>query len=139
MINARTLRRYRLWLFYAAFLALALIFGGREGFVATDSPYKIAKNAILGVYLGFLVYSLRATYHENFFKTVSIMNRLWWGRQVGADLYISVALSLAMIWLIEGSTVVLLLWAVPVIVFANLAILPYILLNYSEIVSALTQ
>ena len=131
----RTYRRYRLWLAYAAFLILAYLFGAREGFITTDSPYGFAKYVILGVYLVFLAYSLRATHHENFFNTVSTMNRLWWGRQVGIDLYISVFLSLALIWLIEGSFLVMLAWALPILIFANLAILPYFLLNYAQVLS----
>lgn len=62
------------------------------------------------------------------------MNNLFWGKQVGLDLYISVFLSLALIYLIEGSVVVVLLWLFPILVFANLAILPYILLNYGAII-----
>ena len=132
----RTYRRYRLWMFYAVFLILALLFGARENLVTTTAPYPMVKYLIFGGYIAFLAYSLIATERENFFKTVSTMNRLWWGRQVGIDLYISVALSLVLIWVIDGP-VVLLLWAVPVIIFANLAILPYILLNYAAIVSQL--
>lgn len=132
----RSYRRYRLWLFYAVFLVLALIFGARENLVTTTAPFPIAKYVIFGGYIAFLAYSLIATKRENFFKSISILNRLWWGRQVGIDLYISVGLSLALIWMIDGP-LVLLLWAVPVIIFANLAILPYILLNYAAIVSQL--
>jgi hypothetical protein len=56
------------------------------------------------------------------------------GNKVGLDLYISVFLSLALIYLIEGSVVVMLLWLLPILAFANLAILPYILLNYGAII-----
>ena len=66
------------------------------------------------------------------------MNGLWWGLQIGLDLYISVFLSLALIYLVEGSVMVMLFWALPVIVFANLAILPYLILNYGAVVSALS-
>jgi hypothetical protein len=130
----RVLRRYRLWLVYVVFLALAARFGAREGFVASDSSYVTGKYLVLVVFLLFLAYSLHATRKENFFRSIGVINRLYWGRQVGIDLYISVALSLALIYLVEGSAAVLLVWAGPVLIFANLAILPFILLNYNEIV-----
>jgi hypothetical protein len=62
------------------------------------------------------------------------MNDLLWGKQVGLDLHISVFLSLALIYLIEGSVVVMLLWFSPILVVENLAILSYILLNYGTII-----
>ena len=135
---SRTLKRYQLWLPYAAFLILAFLFGGREGFVATDGPGAGGKIVLLIVFLAFLAYSLYATGKENFFRTLGVMNGLKWGRQIGADLYISVGLSLVLIYLVEGSIGVTLLWALPVLVFANLAILPYILLNYAEILGHFT-
>lgn len=130
----RFLKRYQLWFVYLAFLIIAMLFGGREGLVATASDYATGKFVVLVVFVCFLAYSIFATHKENFFKTLGVLNGLWWGRQVGIDLYISVFLSLALIYLVEGSAIVLLLWLAPVLFFANLAILPYILLNYAEIV-----
>ncbi|MEM7439666.1 MAG: hypothetical protein AAF393_08710 [Pseudomonadota bacterium] len=131
----RSLKRYSLWIFYAAFLLLAVIFGGRESlFTSADERLTMAKTVVLIVFIGFLIYSLYATKKENFFRTLGVMNRLYWGRQVGMDLYISVFLSLAIIYLVEGSFVVTALWLVPVLIFANLAILPYLLLNFTAVV-----
>ena len=129
----RVVKDYALWIFYVVFLGCAIAFGGREGFLGTESVYASAKHLILFVFAGFLAFSVYATRRENFFRSIGKMNALLWGRQVGLDLYISVFLSLALIYLIEGSVVVLLLWVVPVLLFANLAILPYILLNFSAI------
>ncbi len=131
----RTFKRYRLWIFYAGFLALAVFYGGREPVFTTESGYAAGKYAVLTVFFVFLAYSLFATSKENFFKSVVSINRFYWGRQIGADLYISVFLSLALIYLNEGSFAMLMLWIIPVLIFANLAILPYIILNYGSIVS----
>ena len=129
----RFLARYLLWLFYAVFLICAVLFGAREGFLGTESPLGAGKVVLLAVYLGFLAFSLHATRRENFFRSIGKINALLWGRQVGVDLYIGVLLSLLLIWLVEGSLGVMLLWLVPVVVFANLAILPYVLLNFAAI------
>ncbi len=130
----RFLKRYLLWWFYLVFFIVAVLFGGREGLITTAGPYAGAKAILFGVFVLFLAFSLYATHCENFFRSIGAMNRLIWGRQVGLDLYISVFLSLALIYLVEGSVWVLLLWLIPVLIFANLAILPYILLNFGEIV-----
>jgi len=127
-------KRYQLWVLYAAFLVIAWLYGSRESFLQTESELAFGKHIILFVYLAFLVFSLYATAKENFFRSIVTVNQLLWGRQVGIDLYISVFLSLALIYLIEGSFLVLLLWLLPILFFANLAILPYILLNYEEII-----
>jgi len=132
----RMIKRYLLWIFYAVFLVIAIGQGGREPFFAAAGPAAGGKVILLVVYFAFLAYSLYATRRENFFRTLSTMNSLWWGRQVGMDLYISVFLSLALIYLVEGSLTVMLIWFVPVFVFANLAILPYIILNYGAIVAS---
>ena len=134
----KAIRRFQLWFFYAAFMILAVAFGSREGLVATANGATLGKTIVLIIFLAFLAYSLYATHKENFFKTLGVVNRLYWGRQIGIDLYISVFLSLILIYLVEGSVLVVLLWAVPIVVFANLAILPYILLNYAEIVGHFT-
>lgn len=129
--------RYRLWLFYAVFLVVAVINGGREGLLSVPDSYAAGKIILMITFVAFTAYSLYATKAENFFRTVRTINGYLWGRQIGIDLYISVFISLGVIYLLEGSVLVTLLWAVPVIIFANLAILPYILLNYSALVSML--
>lgn len=129
----RIWKRYWLWSVYAVFLTAAMVFGAREGLVLTDGAAPGFKYLIFVAYVGFLAYSVLATARENFFRTLGVMGRLWWGRQVGLDLYISMALSLVLIWAVEGSVWALLFWLVPVLIFANLTVLPFILLNYAEI------
>ena len=131
----RFLKRYSLWFVYALFLILAIRYGARESFLDFSGPYAGGKIALLIAFIAFVAYSVYATSRENFFRSVVSVNRMWWGLQIGLDLYISVFISLAVIYLHEGSIAVLLAWLVPVLFFANLAILPYLLLNYSSLVS----
>ncbi len=133
----KIMKVYALWIFYVVFLLCAILFGGREGVISTESEYAASKYIRLLVFIGFLAFSIHATRRENFFRSIGRMGAMLWGRQVGLDLYISVFLSLALIYLVEGSVVVLLLWLVPVLLYANLAILPYILLNFAEITDRL--
>ena len=129
----RSFKRYQAWLYFSVFLALAYAFGSREGFVTTTSPFATGKAVVFVIFVLFLAYSIYANSRENFFRTLATMNGLWWGRQIGIDLYISVALSLVVVYLVEGSLVVTLIWAVPIVIFANLAILPYLLLNFAAV------
>ena len=118
-------------------MGCAMLFGSRESLIHTDGDLALGKYIVLVIYLGFLVFSLYATSKENFFRSIASVNAFLWGRQVGIDLYISVFLSLTVIYLVEGSVLVTALWFLPILIFANLAILPYILLNYGLIVSHL--
>lgn len=131
--------RYRFWLFYAAFLAVAAMYGGREGLFSLPDSYAAGKLVLMITFVAFTAFSLYATKAENFFRTVRTINAYLWGRQIGIDLYISVFISLGVIYLFEGSLLITLLWAVPVIIFANLAILLYILLNYGALVELLAS
>ena len=133
---ARILKRYGIWGLYAVFLALALRFGGTEGLLPTSDGRALPKAFVLCLYLGFLAYSILATKRENFMRSLGQMARLWWGRQIGMDLYVSVTLSLALIYLVTGSLLALALWLLPVLVFANLAILPFVLVNFGTILGA---
>ena len=131
------IRRNSLWGAYIFFLVLAVTFGGREGALDFSGSLSAGKGVIWLIFIAFLAYSIQAHRKEIFFRSVTKVNQLWWGLQIGLDLYISVFLSLALVYLIEGSLVVMLFWVIPVLVFANLAILPYLILNYGAIVNAL--
>lgn len=133
----RFVRRNMLWGAYIVFLLLAVMFGGREGAFELSGPFVAGKVVVWLIYAAFLTYSIQAHRKENFFKAVTKVNQLWWGLQIGIDLYISVFLSLGLIYLIEGSLLVMLIWLVPILVFANLAILPYLILNFGAVVGAL--
>ena len=133
----RFIKRNLLWGIYAVFLLMAIAYGSEERAFSFTGPYAMGKVAVLIAFLAFLLYSLVSSARENFFRSVRQVNSMWWGLQIGLDLYISVFLSLAVIYLNEGSFLVLALWLVPVLFFANLAILPYIFLNYFSLVERL--
>lgn len=133
----RFIRRNILWGFYIIFLGVAGFAGAREAPLDFSAPVPLGKIAVWMIFIAFLVYSILAHFKESFFKSVGKVNSLWWGLQIGLDLYISVFLSLVVIYLLEGSLLVVVLWAVPVLIFANLAILPYIILNYGALLTLL--
>ncbi len=59
-----------------------------------------------------------------------------WGRQISADLYLGLFIALIIIFLNDGALVTL-LWLVPILISANLAVLLYLALNFDTIVSKL--
>ena len=130
----RFLKRHGLWVAYFAFLALALAFGATERPLDFTTGPASGKVALGLIFMGFLGYSLFAHVKEAFFRSVAKINQFHWGRQIGVDLYISVTLSLCLIYMVDGP-LALLFWLIPVLIFANLAILPYLILNYGAVLS----
>ena len=122
------------WGVYAAFVLLALALNWHSDIFVFNGPNAFAKIAIWIVYLAFLVYSIYCSTRENLFRTAAKMNRFHWGRQIGIDLYIGVALSLLLIYLHEGALAVT-LWLLPSLAFANLSILLYFAIYFESIVS----
>ena len=57
--------------------------------------------------------------------------------EIGLDLYISLALSVVFIYLHTGSGLVAAAWLVPVLVYANQAVLLYVVINFEQIVARL--
>lgn len=133
----RFLKRQGIWLFYAVFLIVAVATSDASLHIGYQGPLAGGIWAVAIVFALFLAYSLYCSAKEAFFRSVAKINRFHWGRQIGIDLYISVTLSLAVIWLNDG-TLTMLAWLVPVVIFANLAILPYILLNYGSLIAFFT-
>lgn len=60
---------------------------------------------------------------------------LHWGRQIGIDLYLGLSLTLFIVYLNEGSVLVMLLWLIPTFAFGNLATLLYFAIHYDAIVA----
>jgi hypothetical protein len=128
------LKRHFLWILYGLFVVLALLFKNDEALFVSQGPYPLGK-LMLWILLGlFLLYSLHCHLKEDFFKTMSITGKYYWSKQIGIDLYIGVALSAGIIYLNEGSLLVLGFWLVPLIVFANLATLLYFAMNYDALI-----
>lgn len=133
----KLIRRHYSWIFYFIFVALAFAFGRNEAPAQTGSGHVAGKAIVWTMFIGFLGYSIFVSHKESFVKTLPKLNQFHWARQIGIDLYISMFFSLVLIWLVEGSVLVFLLWLVPVLIFANLAVLLYIALNYDSIFALL--
>ena len=131
----QTLRRNCLWLFYIVFLVLAFYTHDGEPYFTSVGAYGAGKLVCWIIFLAFLAYTLHVNARENFFKSLGRMNNILWSRQVGLDLYIGLLLPLFLIFLNEGSLLVMLLWLLPIFFFANLATLVYLALNYDSLIA----
>ena len=130
----RMIKRHFLWILYGVFVIAAIATHNSEPVFYSSGPYAAGKYIVWTMFFGFLAYSLYATSQASFIKSLPKINKYIWGRQIGLDLYISVFMSLFVIYLNSGSILVLLLWLVPVLIYANLAILLYVALNYGALV-----
>ncbi len=132
------LKRNSLWIFYFAFVGLAIVFKGDEPLFISEGPYAAGKYIAWLMFFGFLAYSLYCSSKDSFIKALPRINKEIWVRQIGLDLYIGVAMMSFLIYLNEGSLLFVALWFIPILLFANLAILLYIAMNYGSIVAHFT-
>jgi hypothetical protein len=123
-----------LWAIYAVFAGCALYAGREAGPFSFEGPLAGVKAVVWLVWLAVLAYSLYCSRRENLFRTVGKIGELHWGRQIGTDLYLGLGLALLVIYLNEGG-VVALLWLLPTLAFANLAILLYFAIHFDGIVA----
>ena len=130
--NIRLLKQNFLWLLFIAFAFVAIWTRKDEFIFVSQSPYSFGKYSIWIIFLGFLSYSIYSSSKENFFKSLIRISKLFWGWQIGIDLYIGLLLPLLIIYL-HGGALVFLIWLVPVLIYANLATLLYLALNYDSI------
>jgi hypothetical protein len=128
-------RKNLLWVGFAIFVFSAVYFSWHENIFTIRKPLDAGKFVLWAAFIAFTVYSIYCSSKENLFKTIGTMTSLHWGRQIGLDLYIGVSISVFIIYLHSGSVFVVLLWLVPLIVFANLATLLYFAINYDSIVA----
>lgn len=104
-----------------------LDFGGVTGTV---------RAGLLGLWLAFTGYSIYCIPRESLWQSAQKIWELFWGWQVTVDLYISVFLSIGVVWLVTGSLIETLIWAIAIIPFANLAILLFLIFHIDEILAA---
>lgn len=130
----KKLKRNFLWVVYFGLLLIAIANKGDENLFISNGPYPFGKYLVWLIYVSFLGYSLYCSSKENFFKSLKRLYPILWARQIGLDLYIGLIFSSFLIYLNEGSLLVLALWLLPILFYANLAILPYIAMNYDSIV-----
>ena len=131
----KTIKNNALWIFYFSFAALALLTHQGEPLFSVAGPYGIGKAITWLVLFSFLVYSIYCHSKENFFKTMKIITPYHWFRQVSLDLYLGLLIPLTLIYLNEGSLVVVAIWFVPIFFMANLATLLYLAMNYQSLVA----
>lgn len=122
-----------LWALYVAFAIVALVSNLQESTFRFSGPLGGVKAMVWLALAAFIVYSVRCSIKENFFRSVKSIIALHWGRQISADLYLGLLVSLLIIFLNDGAMIAL-LWLVPVLIYANLAILLYLALNFDSIV-----
>lgn len=124
-----------LWSVFFAFCAIAIGLHGNAGLLDFSGTTGLIRLVLIAVWVAFTAYSLICSRHENLFRTVGTMSKLWWGRQIGIDLYISVFLSVALVYLVTGSVGQTLFWGAAFIPFANQAILLFVILYLDRILA----
>ena len=134
MNKTNTLLKHNfLWLLFLAFGFYAVWTREDEAVFVSQGPYGFGKYIAWVLFIGFLGYSVYCGRKERFFKSVKRIGKLHWGRQIGIDLYIGLLLPLVLIYW-QGGLVVLLIWLLPVLIYANLATLLYLALNYDALI-----
>lgn len=128
------LKRNFLWVIFISFAMMALATKKDAAVFISHSPYSTGKYIIWLLFFSFLGYTIYCSTKENFFKSIKRMSAMYWGWQVGIDLYIGLLLPLLIIYLHGGNTIFL-LWIIPVLINANLFTLLYFALNYDSLVS----
>jgi hypothetical protein len=131
---SKTARSLALWGVYAAFAIYAVYANWHPAMFQFSGPLGVLKIAVWAALAGFLAYSVYCTSREDLFRTIGVMMKLYWGRQIGADLYLGLFIGLIFIYLNEGA-VVALIWALPMLAFANLSMLLYLAINFETIVT----
>ena len=129
------IKRNLLWILFFAFVGLAIAFKGNEPLFISKGPYALGKYVAWLLFFCFLGYTLYCSAKENFFSSMRRLYPLLWARQITIDLYIGLVLSCMLIYLNEGSLLVLALWLIPMLLFANLATLLYVAMNYDSLIS----
>ena len=125
-----------LWGLYVAFAILAVTANIEETTFQFNGPLGEIKAVVWLALLVFLAYSVYCSFQENFFRSVKSIATLHWGRQIGADLYLGLLVSLFIIYLNEGALVAV-IWLIPILVYANLVVLLYLAINFDDIVTKL--
>lgn len=128
------MRKNLLWIAFFVFVFCAIYFNWHENIFTYEKPLDIGKFAFWAAFIGFTAYSIYCSSKEDLFKTMKVMSGLHWGRQIGIDLYIGISILAFFIYLHSGSMLVLLLWLLPLIAFANLATLLYRAIHYDSLV-----
>lgn len=130
----RTSRTLALWGIYFLFAAYAIYANWHPSMFHLGVPLGTLKLVFWVALIGFLGYSIYCTLHENLFRSIGVIATMYWGRQIGTDLYLGLLVGLFIVYLNDGALVAL-LWVLPTLAFANLSILLYVVINFDTIVA----
>jgi len=133
--NRRRLLKVLPWALFSLFVFVAVFTHAKEPLFFAEGPLSAGKPVFWLLFIGFLAYGIYCSQKENIFKTLDSIWPFHWARQIGLDLYLGVVISCFLIYLVEGSFIVLAFWLLPILLFANLATLLYVALNYQTIVT----
>ena len=125
-----------LWGLYFAFALSTVIANSQEYTFQFSTPLGGIKAIVWLALFAFLGYSVYCSFRENFFRSVRSIATLHWGRQIGVDLYLGLFISIFIIFLNEGALIAA-IWLIPILIYANLAVLLYLALNFDSIVTKL--
>ncbi|MFT4629331.1 MAG: hypothetical protein ACI8PV_000441 [Dinoroseobacter sp.] len=78
-----------------------------EAMFVSAGPYSLGKPIVWLILIAILIYTLRISSKENFFKSLNKLHPILWHRQIGLDLYIGLLIPLFIIYLNQGSVLVL--------------------------------
>ena len=130
----KRIKRNLLWLIFAASTLMAIATRADTSLFISHGPYGLGKHILWGLFFTFLGYTIYCSRKENFFKSIKRIGEMYWGWQVGIDLYIGLLLPLLIIYLHAGE-LIFLFWIIPVLINANLFTLLYFALNYDALVA----
>ncbi len=132
--NIRLIKQNFLWILFIGFAIFAVSSRQDKFIFVSQSPYSFGKYIVWIIFVCFFAYSIYASSKENFFRTLTRISKMFWGWQIGIDLYIGLVLPLIIIHL-HGGVFVFLVWLIPVLIYANLATLLYLALNYDSLIN----
>ena len=130
-INKRGLA---LWGIYGAFAVYAIYANWHDTIFQFSGPLGGIKLSVWLALAGFLAYSVYCSSREDLFRSIGSIAKLHWGRQIGIDLYLGLCIGFVIIFLHDGPMVVL-IWLIPTLAFANLSMLLYLAVNFDSIVA----
>lgn len=122
------------WAAFGAFVVAALVVDGRGDMLRFEGAPGVGKALVWATFLGFTAYSIHCSRRENLFATIRHIARLHWGRQVGIDLYLGLFLFLGLVYAHSGLAG-LLFWALPTLLFGNLATLLYVAIHFDSLLA----
>lgn len=131
---SKTGRALALWGIYGAFASYAIYANWHQSMFQFNGPLGALKLTLWAALVGFLAYSVYCSSREDLFRSIGAIVTMHWGRQIGADLYLGLLVGIFLIYLNEGA-VVAIIWLLPTLAFANLAILLYVAINFETIVA----